>query len=179
MGLLVIIIGLVMVIFAGLANVIHVQLGLLAEFVIGLVGAALIIAGAVMTVMSFYRRAAADQAFVRTGLWGSKVVLDGGTTVLPFFHRVLEINLKTMKLGVNPRGTNALITHDNLRANVLAQFYIRVQADQEHILNAARSLGDSSVNAEAVEALVSEKLVSALRAIAISDGPLRDPYQAR
>jgi uncharacterized membrane protein YqiK len=79
---------------------------------------------------------------------------------------MLEINLRTMKLGVNPRGQNALITRDNLRANVLAQFYIRVQADEEHILNAARSLGESSVNAEAVEALVSEKLVSALRAIA-------------
>ena len=41
-----------------------------------------------------------------------------------------------------------------------------MQADREHILNAARSLGDNSVNAENVESLVSEKLVSALRAIA-------------
>ena len=129
-------------------------------------GVVVTIVGAAMTVMSFYRRTSADQAFVRTGLGGSHVVLDGGLTVLPMFHNVLEINLKTMKLGVNPRGQNALITHDNLRANVLAQFYIRVQADTEHILNAARSLGHSSVNAEAVEALVSEKLVSALRAIA-------------
>src|SRR5579885_25725 len=86
--------------------------------------------------------------------------------VWPFFHNVLEINLRTMKLGVSPRGQNALITRDNLRANVMAQFYIRVQADEEHILNAARSLGENSVNAETVEALVSEKLVSALRAIA-------------
>ncbi|MBV9850289.1 MAG: hypothetical protein JO250_11490, partial [Armatimonadetes bacterium] len=37
---------------------------------------------------------------------------------------------------------------------------------KEHILNAARSLGNNSVNAENVESLVSEKLVSALRAIA-------------
>src|SRR5205085_2163435 len=73
---------------------------------------------------------------------------------------------QTMKLGVNPRGRNALITKDNLRADVLAQFYIKVQPDEEHILTAARSLGENSVNAEAVEALVSEKLVSALRAIA-------------
>jgi flotillin len=132
-------------------------------------GAAGVIAccvGGVMTYMSFYRRTAADMAFVRTGRGGNKVVLDGGSMVIPIFHRMVEINLRTMKLGVNPRGQNALITRDNLRANVLAQFYIRVQADEEHILNAARSLGESSVNAEAVEALVSEKLVSALRAIA-------------
>jgi uncharacterized membrane protein YqiK len=122
--------------------------------------------GLFLTAMGFYRRTSADVAFVRTGAGGSRVVLDGGLNVWPLIHDVREINLKTMKLGVNPRGANALITHDNLRANVLAQFYIRVQADVEHILNAARSLGQSSVNAEAVEALVSEKLVSALRAIA-------------
>lgn len=166
MGFFVIFVGLALVIFAGIAGLLHLHLAVLAALLIGVVGLALVIVGLIMTVMSFYRRASADQAFVRTGLGGSKVVLDAGTYVIPFFHRVLEINLKTMKLGVNPRGANALITHDNLRANVLAQFYIRVQADQEHILNAARSLGDSSVNAEAVEALVSEKLVSALRAIA-------------
>lgn len=166
MGFFIVLLGLVLVIFSMVAGLAHIHLAVLADAVVMLVGIVLILAGAIMTAMSFYRRASADQAFVRTGLGGSKVVLDGGTIVLPFFHRVLEINLKTMKLGVNPRGANALITHDNLRANVLAQFYIRVQADQEHILNAARSLGDSSVNAEAVEALVSEKLVSALRAIA-------------
>src|SRR5947209_10705890 len=97
---------------------------------------------------------------------GSRVVMDGGKYVLPVFHRVLDVNLQKMKLGVNPRGRSGLITKDNLRADVLAQFYIKVQPDVEHILTAARSLGVNSVNAETVEALVSEKLVSALRAIA-------------
>lgn len=135
-------------------------------FMIGISGFLVTVLGLVLVVMSFYRRTSADMAFVRTGAQGKKVILDGGCVVLPFFHKILEINLKTMKLGVNPRGANALITRDNLRANVLAQFYIRVQADTDHILNAARSLGESSVNEEAVEQLVSEKLTSALRAIA-------------
>jgi uncharacterized membrane protein YqiK len=134
--------------------------------VIFVAGFVMTLVGTGVTMMTFYRRTSADVAFVRTGAGGSKVVLDGGIRVYPWLHRVLEINLRTMKLGVNPRGQNALITKDNLRANVLAQFYIRVQADEEHILNAARSLGENSVNAETVEALVSEKLVSALRAIA-------------
>ncbi len=133
---------------------------------IDLAGLIFIATGVGATLASLYRKTSADQAFVRTGAGGSTVVLDGGMRVIPFLHNVLEINLRTMKLGVNPKGQNALITRDNLRANVLAQFYIRVQADMEHILNAARSLGQNSVNAETVEALVSEKLVSALRAIA-------------
>lgn len=161
MGFGVIVLGLVLIV-VGMLGILPGATGPL----VSVGGLVVTIVGAVLTAMSFYRRTSADQAFVRTGLGKSRVVLDGGTMVIPGLHRVLEINLKTMKLGVNPRGQNALITRDNLRANVLAQFYIRVQADEEHILNAARSLGDSSVNAEAVEALVSEKLVSALRAIA-------------
>ncbi len=142
------------------------HLGFAVQILLGVAGLVLMLVGVGATLMMFYRRTSADQAFVRTGSGGSKVVLDGGIRVYPWLHRILEINLRTMKLGVNPRGQNALITRDNLRANVLAQFYIRVQADEEHILNAARSLGENSVNAETVEALVSEKLVSALRAIA-------------
>src|SRR5437016_6508958 len=130
-------------------------------------GAIVFIVGALVTLItSLYRKTSADQAFVRTGMGGSRVVMDGGAMVLPVVHRVLDVNLQTMKLGVNPRGRNALITKDNLRADVLAQFYIKVQPDEDHILGAARSLGENSVNAETVEALVSEKLVSALRAIA-------------
>ena len=162
MGPILIVMGLAAMLGSLLAG----QLGVPAQIGIGFCGLIFMVMGAAATAMMFYRRTSADQAFVRTGQGGSKVVLDGGIRVYPWLHRILEINLRTMKLGVNPRGQNALITRDNLRANVLAQFYIRVQADEEHILNAARSLGENSVNAETVEALVSEKLVSALRAIA-------------
>lgn len=147
-----------------LQSVLH---SMVTGFVMSGVGLVLFIAGGALSAYgALYRKASADQAFVMTGQGGSQVVLDGGAMVIPIFHRITEVNLRTMKLGVNPRGSNALITKDNLRSNILAQFYIRVQADREHILNAARSLGENSVNAESVEALVSEKLVSALRAIA-------------
>ena len=166
MGLALVLLGLAILIFAAIGNLFGLHMGWLSQVALGVGGLGVMGAGAVLVYFSLYRRTSADVAFVRTGQGGNKVVLDGGMTVFPMFHKIVEINLRTMKLGVNPRGQNALITHDNLRANVLAQFYIRVQADEEHILNAARSLGESSVNADAVEALVSEKLVSALRAIA-------------
>jgi uncharacterized membrane protein YqiK len=164
MGFLVTFVGIAMILVGAIGQFFGIPAPV--AVAIGASGVVVAFAGGVMTYISFYKRTAADMAFVRTGRGGNKVVLDGGSMVIPILHRMLEINLRTMKLGVNPRGQNALITRDNLRANVLAQFYIRVQADEEHILNAARSLGESSVNAEAVEALVSEKLVSALRAIA-------------
>ena len=155
----------------------HNKLGQLAISVIGLL---LFLFGLGITIVtSLYRKTSADQAFVMTGSGGSRVILDAGALVIPVLHRITEVNLRTMKLGVNPRGANALITKDNLRSNILAQFYIRVQADTEHILNAARSLGVNSVDAESVEQLVSEKLVSALRAIASQMELFRDPHAAR
>jgi uncharacterized membrane protein YqiK len=166
LGFLCVALGIAMIVIATLGEMMGLPVHGASEYILGVMGVVVMLIGAGATAMSFYRRTSADVAFVRTGKGGSKVVLDGGIHVVPWWHRILEINLRTMKLGVNPRGQNALITRDNLRANVLAQFYIRVQADEEHILNAARSLGENSVNAETVEALVSEKLVSALRAIA-------------
>jgi uncharacterized membrane protein YqiK len=137
------------------------------SIVLAVFGAAVAALGAfTLAITQLYRKTSADQAFVRTGMGGSKVVMDGGTYVLPIIHKIVEVNLRTMKLAVNPSGRSALITRDNLRSNVLAQFYIRVQADHAHILNAARSLGENSVNEKTVEELVNEKLISALRAIA-------------
>lgn len=130
-------------------------------------GVVVFLLGAIVTIITnLYRKTSADQAFVRTGLGGPHVIMDGGAIVVPIVHQVVDVNLQTMKLAVNPQGRDALITKDNLRSDVLAQFYIKVQPDEEHILMAARSLGENSVNAETVETLVSEKLVSALRAIA-------------
>ncbi|MDI4702717.1 hypothetical protein MJI37_30645, partial [Salmonella enterica subsp. enterica serovar Cerro] len=36
-----------------------------------------------------YRRASAEQAFVRTGLGGQKVVMSGGAIVMPIFHKII------------------------------------------------------------------------------------------
>ena len=47
-----------------------------------------------------YRRSTRDEAYVRTGLGGQKVVLDGGSIVLPVFHSVASVNLKTLRLEV-------------------------------------------------------------------------------
>jgi len=40
-----------------------------------------------------YRRSSKELAFVRTGLGGQKVVMDGGAIVLPVFHECVNINM--------------------------------------------------------------------------------------
>lgn len=113
-----------------------------------------------------YRKPTANQAFVRTGLGSARVILDGGALVIPIVHRLVEVSLETMRLDVKRVGPDALITHDNLRVDIASEFYIRVDANREAILQAARSLGEKSINADAVAELVYEKLVSALRSVA-------------
>src|SRR5438045_875068 len=113
-----------------------------------------------------YRRASANMAFVRTGLWGAKPIKDGGTVVLPVVHHVIPVSLETMRLNVERRGPHALITKDNLRVDLSAEFYIKVQANTDDITQAPRSLVGRNVQPDAVSELVQEKLVSALRTVA-------------
>lgn len=115
---------------------------------------------------TMFKKPSANEAFVRTGLGGNRVILDSGAWVAPSLHRTVPVSLETMKLDIVREGHDALITKDNLRVDVKGEFYIRVQPNREDILNAARSLGGKSVNAEAVGSLVYEKLVSALRSVA-------------
>jgi uncharacterized membrane protein YqiK len=143
------------------------QLGPLAAAVISGIGVALLITVATVVIFTrLYRRAAANLAFVRTGSGGAKVIKDTGKLVVPVMHQVIPVSLETMRLNVERRGTHALITKDNLRVDLSAEFYIKVQANDDDILQAARSLGGRNVQPDAVSELVQEKLVSALRTVA-------------
>ena len=132
----------------------------------GLGVAVLAIVSIAAVVTKLYRKASANMAFVRTGGIGVRVVQDGGAIVVPVIHHVIPVSLETMRLNVERRGAHALITKDNLRVDLSAEFYIKVQANRDDILQAARSLGNRSIQPEAVSELVEEKLVSALRTVA-------------
>ncbi|MGC9316682.1 MAG: SPFH domain-containing protein [Armatimonadota bacterium] len=137
------------------------------QMILTVIGAGVLVASAVLIIIAkLYQRTSANEAFVRTGMGGRSVVLDGGAIVIPVVHKTVPVVLESMKLEVERGGEDALITRDNLRCDIRAEFYIKVQAVKDDILNASRSLGDRSINAAAVRDLVFEKLVSALRSVA-------------
>lgn len=119
-----------------------------------------------LAVKRFYLKPSANLSYVRTGWGGTQVLIDSGSLVFPVVHKIVPVSLQTMKLEVERKGPDALITRDNLRVDVKAEFYIKVRALREDVLNAARSLGEKSVDAHSVSTLVFEKLVSALRSVA-------------
>lgn len=126
----------------------------------------LVVLGVVLT--RLYQRASKEQAFVRTGAGGQKVVKDGGALVLPVFHEIIPINMQTLCLSVLRRDKDALITKDRLRVNVQAEFYVRVKPDEESIATAAQTLGRRTLDPRELSALVEGKFVDALRAVGAS-----------
>lgn len=92
-----------------------------------------------------YRRASAEQAFVRTGLGGQKVVMSGGAIVMPIFHEIIPINMNTLKLEVSRSTIDSLITKDRMRVDVVVAFFVRVKPSVEGIATAAQTLDRKSV----------------------------------
>ncbi|MDH0614899.1 MULTISPECIES: flotillin domain-containing protein [unclassified Agrobacterium] len=137
---------------------------------------AVVVIGIIMT--SLYTRSTRDKAYVRTGLGGKKVVLDGGAIILPIFHSYSWVSLSTLRLEVKRSEHESLITKDRMRADITAEFYVRVKPDAENIALAAQTLGDRTNDADALKSLVEAKFVDGLRSVAATMS-LRDLQEQR
>lgn len=126
--------------------------------------AVLLILGLIIT--RLYRRATKEIAFVRTGFRGERVVMNGGALVLPVLHETMPVNMNTVRLAVERKNSDALITLDRLRIDVKAEFYVRVRPDAGSIAMAAQTLGLRTMQPEALKDLVEGKFVDALRSVA-------------
>ena len=124
----------------------------------------LLIIGFMLT--RLYRRATKEVAFVRTGFGGERVVMNGGAMVFPVLHETMPVNMNTVRLAVERKNADALITLDRLRIDVKAEFYVRVRPDAEAIAMAAQTLGQRTMFPEALKDLVEGKFVDALRSVA-------------
>ena len=140
--------------------------GLLDLGFVTLVAGAIVFFVIVLFLLKMYRRASKEIAFVRTGVGGEKVVMNGGALVFPIFHETMPVNMNTLVLSVMRRDGEALITLDRLRIDVKAEFYVRVKPDAEAIAMAAQTLGQRTMQPEMLKDLVEGKFVDALRSVA-------------
>jgi uncharacterized membrane protein YqiK len=128
--------------------------------------AVIVIAIVVWLLHWLYRRSSKQTAFVRTGFGGQKVVMNGGAFVLPIIHEVIPVNMNTLRLEVRRGREAAIITQDRMRVDVVAEFYVRVQAANAAIASAAQTLGQRTMHPEALSELIEGKFVDALRSVA-------------
>lgn len=113
-----------------------------------------------------YKRATKETAYVRTGLGGQKVIMDGGAVVLPVFHEIILVNMNTLKLEVQRSEEDSLITRDRMRVDVIAGFFVRVKQSADAVSTAAQTLGQRTLDPAALKQLVEDKFVDSLRATA-------------
>ncbi len=136
------------------------------SFILGLIVVAIVVAIVVWLLHWLYLRSSKERAFVRTGLGGQKVVVDGGAFVLPIVHDVIPVNMNTLRLEVSRGRDKALITKDRMRVDVIAEFYVRVAAKPDAVAAAAQTLGLRTMEPEQLKELVEGKFIDALRTAA-------------
>ena len=88
------------------------------QFILAVIGVAVVVAIVVWLLHWLYLRSSKERAFVRTGLGGQKVVMNGGAMVLPIVHEVIPVNMNTLRLEVSRGRERALISKDRMRVDV-------------------------------------------------------------
>jgi uncharacterized membrane protein YqiK len=136
------------------------------SFIIGMIAVAVVVALLIWALSWLYHRSSKEISFVRTGLGGQTVVMNGGALVLPIVHEIIPVNMNTLRLEVKRGRESALITRDRMRVDVVAEFYVRVQPSVEAIAIAAQTLGQRTMQPEALRELIEGKFVDALRSVA-------------
>ncbi len=119
-----------------------------------------------MVLSRLYRRATRETSLVKTGAGGKKVIMDGGTIVIPLLHEISPVNMRTLRLEVRRQADAALITKDRMRVDVGVEFYVSVQATDDGISRAAQTLGDRTFDVNQLREMIEGKLIDGLRAVA-------------
>lgn len=84
---------------------------------------------------SLYRKVGPNRALIVYGRGGTKVVVGGGTVVMPLFQKADEFNLELMSFDVAPSYT--LYTNQGIPLTVEAITQLKVENDDEKIKRAA------------------------------------------
>jgi uncharacterized membrane protein YqiK len=96
---------------------------------------------------------------------GPKVTFSGGV-VFPVIHKVEIMDISTKVMTVTRKGTDGLICKDNVRADITVHFYIRVNRNEDDVLQVATSIGCARASThETLNELFQAKFSEALKTV--------------
>jgi len=127
---------------------------------------ALAIAVIVYLLHWLYRRSSKEVSFVRTGMFGEKVVINGGAFVLPIIHNITQVGMRTLSLTIKRAGDKSLITKDRMRAELVTEFFTKVPPDKKAVSTAAQTLGNRTLDPEHLREVVQGRFADALGEVA-------------
>src|SRR3954468_13542523 len=120
----------------------------------------------------FLKRPSPSEAIIRIGRATTDVFIGRACWIVPVLHRAATMSLSTIGLTIRRAGHDALVTKDYISTNLSAEFYIRVEPNEDDVKKAARTIGidEGHASSEAIrtksQSLLEPKLVGALRAVA-------------
>lgn len=120
----------------------------------------------------YYAKATLETALVRTGMGGRRVVLDGGCLALPILHQVQRVSMGTISFTTSRSGRDALMTQDQLRADVEMEFEFYVDPSEKGVATAAQALGRRIARGggDAVHEVLAGQLANAMQNAAAKRG---------
>ena len=136
-------------------------------FILGLIVVAIVVAIVVWLLHWLYLRSSKERAFVRTGLGGQKVVMNGGAFVLPIVHDVIPVNMNTLRLEVVARPRQGA-DHQGPHARRRDRRVLRARAGRGRRPSPRppRRSASARMQPEQLKELVEGKFVDALRTVA-------------
>jgi uncharacterized membrane protein YqiK len=143
------------------------------QMALGLVGAVtafvLLFFGAMAR---FLKRPSPSEAIIRIGRATTDVFIGRASWIVPVLHRAATMSLSTIGLTIRREGHEALVTKDFISTNLSAEFYIRVEPNEDDVKKAARTIGidEGHASTDAIrgkaQQLLEPKLIGAIRAVA-------------
>jgi uncharacterized membrane protein YqiK len=120
----------------------------------------------------FLKRPSPSEAIIRIGRATTDVFIGRACWIVPILHRASTMSLATTGLTIRRASHDALVSKDFISTNLSAEFYIRVEPNEDDVKKAARTIGidEGHASSEAIrnkaQQLLEPKLVGALRAVA-------------
>jgi len=112
-----------------------------------------------------YKKVSQGQALIRNGVGGTKVSFSG-KFVIPIMHRVEYMDVSVKRIEIDRRAVQGLVCKDNLRADIVVAFFVRVNNTVEDVIKVAQSLGcERASDRQALVELFDAKFSEALKTV--------------
>jgi uncharacterized membrane protein YqiK len=117
-------------------------------------------------VSKFYNKVEQGQVLIINKLRSEPEISTTGGMVLPIIHKKEVMDISTKRMMLERKGRSGLICQDNIRADIIITFYIRVNETKEDILRVAKQVGcDRSSYPETLQELFEAKFSEALKTV--------------
>ena len=132
---------------------------------VALVVIVIIATGFFALLLKCYKKGSQGQALIRNGVGGTKVSFSG-KFVIPILHRVEYMDVSVKRIEIDRRAVQGLICKDNLRADIVVAFFVRVNNTVEDVIKVAQSLGcERASDRQALVELFDAKFSEALKTV--------------